>query len=149
MKMICKALGAILLIGGMIGAIIITKQLGFLSAISVYIMALVLPVILLAIAEILENQEYIIASNKQVSPTLLGSLEKEAEEKDILSNGGWKCPKCGNVNRSYTNTCKCGAKKEEDVSISFGGWKCPKCGEMNRSHFITCKCGQKKIEVKY
>ncbi|MBO7732814.1 MAG: hypothetical protein J6S67_09685 [Methanobrevibacter sp.] len=145
MKMICKALGAILLIGGMIGAIIITKQLGFLSAISVYIMALVLPVILLAIAEIIENQEYIIALNKQVSPTLLGSLEKEAEEKDILSNGGWKCPKCGNVNRSYTNTCKCGAKKEEDVSISFGGWKCPKCGEMNRSHFITCKCGQKKI----
>ena len=145
MKMICKALGAILLIGGMIGAIIITKQLGFLSAISVYIMALVLPVILLAIAEIIENQEYIIALNNQVSPTLLGSLEKEAEEKDILSNGGWKCPKCGNVNRSYTNTCKCGAKKEEDVSISFGGWKCPKCGEMNRSHFITCKCGQKKI----
>lgn len=145
MKMICKALGAILLIGGMIGAIIITKQLGFLSAISVYIMALVLPVILLAIAEIIENQEYIITLNKQVSPTLLGSLEKEAEEKDILSNGGWKCPKCGNVNRSYTNTCKCGAKKEEAVSISFGEWKCPKCGEMNRSHFITCKCGQKKI----
>ena len=145
MKMICKALGAILLIVGMIGAIIITKQLGFLSAISVYIMALVLPVILLAIAEIIENQEYIIALNKQVSPTLLGSLEKEAEEKDILSNGGWKCPKCGNVNLSYTNTCKCGAKKDEDVSISVGGWKCPKCGEMNRSHFITCKCGQKKI----
>ena len=116
MKMICKALGAILLIGGMIGAIIITKQLGFLSAISVYIMALVLPVILLAIAEIIENQEYIIALNKQVSPTLLGSLEKEAEEKDILSNGGWKCPKCGNVNRSYTNTCKCGAVKPRFAS---------------------------------
>lgn len=111
MKMICKALGAILLIGGMIGAIIITKQLGFLSAISVYIMALVLPVILLAIAEILDNQEYIIALNKQVSPTLLDSLEKEAEEKGMLLDGGWKCPKCGTVNRSYFGTCKCGEKK--------------------------------------
>ena len=112
MKMICKALGAILLIGGMIGAIIITKQLGFLSAISVYIMALVLPVILLAIAEIIENQEYIIASNKQVSPTLLGSLEKEAEEEDVsFSFGGWKCPKCGEMNRAHFITCKCGQKK--------------------------------------
>ena len=88
--MICKALGAILLIGGMIGAIIITKQLGFLSAISVYIMALVLPVILLAIAEILENQEYIIALNKQISPKVIENLEKELDIMDTILSLNFK-----------------------------------------------------------
>lgn len=33
------------------------------------------------------------------------------EEKKILANGGWKCPDCGNINRSYETTCKCGKHK--------------------------------------
>lgn len=111
MKKACKALGIILLVGGIIGAIIVTKQLGVVSAISIYISVLILPVILLAIAEILENQEYIIKSNEKFFP-FLDILAKEAEEREILSSGGWKCPVCDTFNRFYEKTCnKCGQEK--------------------------------------
>ena len=128
MKKICSVLATLTLILGFAGALILAKNFGASGNIytpnrnwgvtlgiffGTFFPTIILSVILFAISEILENQEIIMASNKQVSPTLLGSLEKEAEEKDILSNGGWKCPKCGNVNRSYTNTCKCGAKKKK------------------------------------
>lgn len=34
------------------------------------------------------------------------------EEKNILANGGWQCPDCGKINRSYETTCKCGKRKD-------------------------------------
>ncbi len=37
---------------------------------------------------------------------------KEAREKKILDEGGWKCP-CGRVNNSYTTTCVCGVHKRD------------------------------------
>ncbi|MGN0379171.1 MAG: hypothetical protein ACI4EU_06250 [Butyrivibrio sp.] len=33
------------------------------------------------------------------------------EEKYVMSNGGWKCPDCGRINRVYETTCKCGKTK--------------------------------------
>lgn len=38
------------------------------------------------------------------------------EEKAILSNGGWKCYKCGTVNPSDKRTCRCGVSKQEHES---------------------------------
>ena len=37
---------------------------------------------------------------------------KEAREKQILDEGGWRC-KCGRVNNSYTTTCVCGVHKQD------------------------------------
>lgn len=127
MKKICSVLATLTLIFGLIGAFILAKDLGMPNlfdternwgvTIGVFIgiacSAVVLSVILFALSQILENQEYIISTSKQVSPTLLGSLEKEAEKKEVMSFGGWECPKCGTLNRSHTGTCKCGQKKIE------------------------------------
>lgn len=43
----------------------------------------------------------------------LAVLAKEAEEKKILANGGWKCPApCNKVHRSYESSCSsCGTAK--------------------------------------
>lgn len=40
-----------------------------------------------------------------------GNLSPD-EEKNILANGGWQCPDCGKINRSYETTCKCGKRKD-------------------------------------
>ena len=37
---------------------------------------------------------------------------KEAREKKILDEDGWKCS-CGRVNNSYTTTCACGVHKRD------------------------------------
>ena len=42
----------------------------------------------------------------------LEQLGDEAEEKSVLSNGGWKCPDCGRLHRSYETSCICGKSKE-------------------------------------
>lgn len=43
----------------------------------------------------------------------LTAIANEEEKKRILNNGGWKCPDCGKVNRSYETTCKCGRSKNK------------------------------------
>lgn len=42
----------------------------------------------------------------------LEQLGKEAEEKQVLGKGGWKCPDCGRIHRSYETSCVCGRSKE-------------------------------------
>ena len=37
---------------------------------------------------------------------------KEAREKKILDEGGWKC-KCGRINYMYVSTCACGLNRRE------------------------------------
>ena len=36
------------------------------------------------------------------------AAEEEKREQEILSKGGWRCPKCNQVNASYVTTCVCG-----------------------------------------
>lgn len=38
--------------------------------------------------------------------------DKETGSERILSDGGWKCNKCGAVNAAYCGTCGCGATKD-------------------------------------
>lgn len=45
-------------------------------------------------------------------------LTWEDHDHELLSNGGWKCPKCGRVNAGYTYTCVCGMNKNETTSFS-------------------------------
>ena len=57
--------------------------------------------------------------------------------------GGWKCNRCGNINESYIDKCKCGMSKD-DNELSNGGWKCNKCGNVNPNYTGTCNCGNTK-----
>ena len=64
-------------------------------------------------------------------------------ERRKLSLGGWKCNRCGNINESYIDKCKCGMSKD-DNELSNGGWKCNKCGNVNPNYTGTCNCGNTK-----
>ena len=44
---------------------------------------------------------------------MLSRITNEAEIKDILDHGGWKCEKCGAVNKAYIGTCSCGVDRAE------------------------------------
>lgn len=46
----------------------------------------------------------------------LAEIGRAAEEKKILSKGGWKCPKCDRLNYSYVMSCACGVKKDAKSS---------------------------------
>lgn len=48
--------------------------------------------------------------------SFLSAVAQEESEEQMLSNGGWKCKKCGRVNTGYTGTCSCGMTKEESKS---------------------------------
>ena len=41
--------------------------------------------------------------------------DKESGNKRILSDGGWRCNKCGAVNAAYCGTCGCGAARDANV----------------------------------
>ena len=44
-------------------------------------------------------------------------MTKEENERQMLSNGGWKCAKCGNINPGYMKTCTCGMTKDKSEEI--------------------------------
>ncbi len=51
--------------------------------------------------------------NRQYSqPHVETALEKEAKERKIIADGGWKCT-CGRTNYNYVSTCACGKNKRE------------------------------------
>lgn len=112
MKKFCTTLAVILLICGIICGIIVTNKLGIISAILVFMSGIVLPIILFAIGEALQKLDDIKKTLEAVSPGL-ESLSKEAKNKEILEQGGWKCPDCGTINRFYVTDCKCGKAKPE------------------------------------
>ena len=45
-------------------------------------------------------------------PAEQAEKQREAAEKSMLANGGWKCT-CGRVNPGYTGTCACGVRKQD------------------------------------
>ncbi|MBQ9519282.1 MAG: hypothetical protein IJR59_05250 [Firmicutes bacterium] len=51
------------------------------------------------------------------SPKGLKFLHKEIDinenyKEETLENGGWLCPKCGNLNDKHTGTCGCGEQRK-------------------------------------
>lgn len=47
----------------------------------------------------------------------IARITDEKEIKDILNHGGWKCHKCGAVNKAYIGTCNCGLVREESERL--------------------------------
>ena len=54
-----------------------------------------------------------VASTNAAYLSYTSAAEKEQNERRILSEGGWKCNKCGRVNPAYTGTCICGVLKRD------------------------------------
>lgn len=50
----------------------------------------------------------------------LSVVAQEIREKDMLSNGGWNCPKCKKINPKYLTMCTCGTKKGEKYPTALG-----------------------------
>lgn len=54
----------------------------------------------------------IVACKPKYRPPYIYDFNEETQEKKIISDGGWKCNKCGRVNPNYTGTCACGVSKQ-------------------------------------
>uniref|UniRef100_A0A453BIJ5 RanBP2-type domain-containing protein n=7 Tax=Triticinae TaxID=1648030 RepID=A0A453BIJ5_AEGTS len=71
---------------------------------------------------------------------------------DGLSEGDWECPKCGNVNFAFRNTCnmkKCeeprptpgansSSSTRKDKDAPEGSWTCPECKNLNYPFRTVC-----------
>ncbi len=56
-------------------------------------------------------------NNSYGPPKGLKFLHKENNinenyKEEMLENGGWLCPKCGNLNDKHTGTCGCGEQRK-------------------------------------
>lgn len=71
-----------------------------------------------------------------VSSTLLSAASQEANDKKVISNGGWKCSKCGRVNPSYTGTCACGGSKYETEAKEKADAEEAKARENSEKEFL-------------
>ena len=125
MKQICKTLGMISLVAGVIGSFVLAYAGGATLSISRYgtlenernwlltiiyfLVGLVcisaVSAILLGISEILERLESI----DQVQDVLVQNTQSDVEDK--VPQNYWKCPNCGKANPPYTGTCGCGQLK--------------------------------------
>lgn len=132
MKKACSTLGVVVMILGIIGSIAlawnngvtvtydsyfgIEEERNFLLTVLWFIGGIfgtaIGFVILIALSEILENQELISKKIADIEGQLSSVQQKERDVDDITYNGSWKCLQCGRVNPSYTGTCACGNAKE-------------------------------------
>lgn len=131
MKKMCTDLGRFVLILGIIGSIILAWNNGITVDYDSYhrvveerrslllvimwfafgmFLTVIQSVVLNALGEILENQEYIIRKISE-SSSKVESLDKNKEKDEIKYNNSWKCPECGRLNASYIGTCACGKTK--------------------------------------
>lgn len=131
MKKMCTTLAGIILVLGIICSIIlawnngvvvdydlyhgIEEKRSFLFTVMWFVcgifVTVVEAVILNAIGEILENQEYIMKKISDVESKVAFVERKGKDENDLKYNGSWKCSECGRVNASYIGTCACGKSK--------------------------------------
>lgn len=131
MRKMCTTLAGIILVLGIICSIIlawnngvvedydsyhgIEEKRSFLLTVMWFVcgifVTVVEAVILNAIGEILENQEYIVKKISDVESKVAFVERKDKDENDLKYNGSWKCSECGRVNASYIGTCACGKSK--------------------------------------
>ncbi len=121
MKQVCKYLGYVTLVVGIIGSIIIAKDFGielsgrhiernWTSTFSYFIAGLFVTAVwtslLLGISAVLESLESLKSFQKEEKEYRLLQIHDE----DVAKNY-WKCPQCGKSNPPYTGTCSCGQVK--------------------------------------
>lgn len=65
-----------------------------------------------------ENSNRFDKNTSSVNPLLSGNNDfSNRNEQQLISNGGWKCYKCGRVNAVYAGTCACGVTKTENTAL--------------------------------
>ena len=107
MKEICKYLGIAILVLGLIGSVILGIGAGFAWFIVGCLSAIILPVILIAISEILENLKEINDKIVNIRPSINENKEKQVQDSEDL----WWCPKCGRMNAYTKVSCTCGQRR--------------------------------------
>ncbi len=133
MKEMCRTLGTIVLVLGIIGSIALAWNNGVTVTYNSYLgrtledRNLLLTIvwfvggiittgisatILHALGEILEVQESIAWKVSSMENKVSSVNRKDRETDEITYKGSWKCSKCGRVNAKYTGTCACGQDKE-------------------------------------
>ncbi len=136
LRIINKALFAVILVGGIIGGMVAGFAIGgfggFLSFVSIsagsYFLAFMSVALLMTFLDMAEDISVIagevkrsksfgnISSVKQEQAFFdEAQARKQAEhEKALLKDGGWKCKSCGKINPRYTGTCGCGRSRYAD-----------------------------------
>lgn len=122
MESICKLFGRVFIILGLISSFMIAKNFGvsmsnqfiglerdwgltILLFVSCAFCSTILGVILLGLAEVLQNQRIIAGRINEVENNL-NTVKKETVTK--LSAGSWRCKRCNKINEKYIGTCSCG-----------------------------------------
>ena len=108
MKGICKGLGVTILVLGLIGSFILGIDEGFVWFIVGFLPAIILPVILIAISEILGKLKDIDDKLANMEATVNGNKEKQVQNPGEL----WWCSKCGRMNASTKESCDCGQSRD-------------------------------------
>lgn len=121
MKEICKYLGIAILVLGLIGSVILGIGAGFAWFIVGCLSAIILPVILIAISEMLENLKEINDKIVNIRPSINESKENQVHIRPSMNEN-----------------------KEKQVQDSEDLWWCPKCGRMNSYTKESCTCGQRR-----
>ncbi len=125
MEKICKYLGCIIEILGVIGSFNLAKVLGMSTkevlfsthverdwgiTISVFLGGVIvtsaLAFLLFGISVVLDRIDYMEYNMSELKRQLEKKDEKEEDNKNT-----WKCPICGKRNQLYTGTCSCGQER--------------------------------------
>lgn len=129
LRAINKAWFGIISAGGVLGGIITGQAIGgfvgFLSFIGIsaaaFILGFMLVGLVMTFLDLAEDVSYIAVNTKtSQQQNVFNAFTEESKkehEKNILSNGGWKCSVCGKSHPSYTGTCGCGNSKNNNESV--------------------------------
>ena len=71
--------------------------------------------------------------------SLLSTAAKEENDRKLLSNGGWKCAKCGTVNPKTTGTCGCGNTRYSNESRVKAAEEAAKVKERDDQELLNLK----------
>lgn len=82
---------------------------------------------------------------KKADSEIESSAPAPKSAKPQKSDGTWKCPECGTINKNkFCNECG-HERPEPKPAVKTGPWKCKTCGALNPSDSKFCnECGQKR-----